>query len=124
MGEVGWVAGLRGEGIGERRASKAREDRMREDRARGKGPSPSRPLFDFLPPSLRPATQAMREEAQGSDTNQTGELDQESGLKPETDETDSMGEIHQGCDFDEENGKTDPTGDTTSYRPLNRSMSP
>ena len=53
------VAGIRRGGKGERRASEAREDRTREDRARGiQLPSPSCPHFDFLPPFIRPDTQA------------------------------------------------------------------
>ena len=53
------VAGVRRGGKGERRASEAREDRTREDRARGiQLPSPSCPHFDFLPPFIRPDTQA------------------------------------------------------------------
>ena len=58
------VAGVRRGGKGERRASEVREDRTREDC--GRGPSPSLAHFDFppslsttfLPPFLRPATQA------------------------------------------------------------------
>ena len=61
---------------------------------------------------LKQETDTIGEVAQGgSDTNHTGEIDQGSGMKPETEETDSMGENDQGCDFDEENDETDPTGD-------------
>ena len=45
---IACVAGVRRGGKGERRASEAREE---EDRTRGH--------FDFLPPFLRPATQAI-----------------------------------------------------------------
>ena len=51
------MAGVRRGGKGERRASEAREDRTREDRALGRGPSPSRAYFDF-PPSLSTACRA------------------------------------------------------------------
>ena len=47
MQQVACAAGVRRGGKGGRRASEAGEDRTRDDR--GRGPSPSRAHFDFLP---------------------------------------------------------------------------
>ena len=49
---IALVVGVRRRGKGERRASEAREDRTREDR------DPPALILAFLPPFLRPATQA------------------------------------------------------------------
>ena len=57
-------------------------------------------------------TDTMGELAQGSDANPTGEIDQGYGeFQPETDETDAMGGVDQGCEFDQETDETDGMGE-------------